>query len=137
MPYINTELFHKVLADFAAQFKLGANKHILLAVDRAGWHLSREVKIPPGLHLTFLPFYSPQLQPAKRLWTLVDEPIVNQYFETLDDEQRWVFRPHERNSNFLLQYRGVLDIDRLALLGRVFHYPELPHKAALRSQRPE
>jgi hypothetical protein len=33
-----------------------------------------------------LPSDSPELQPAERLWTLVDEPIVNQSFETLD---RW------------------------------------------------
>ncbi|MHC5772096.1 MAG: hypothetical protein ACYTXI_42605 [Nostoc sp.] len=35
-PYINTELFNQVLGDFALEFGLGANKHILLAVDRAG-----------------------------------------------------------------------------------------------------
>ena len=72
---------------FAKQFNLGANKHILLAVDGAGWHTSKDLKLPPGLHLTFLPPYSPELQPAERLWSLVDEPIVNQSFETLDDER--------------------------------------------------
>ena len=32
-----------------------------------------------------MPPYSPELQPAERLWQLVDEPLVNQYFETIDD----------------------------------------------------
>ena len=77
----------------AHQFKLGANKHILLAVDGAGWHTSSELKLPLGLHLTFLPPYSPELQPAERLWTLVDEPIANQYFETLDDERGGFISP--------------------------------------------
>ena len=27
--------------------------------------------------------YTPELQPAETLWTLVDEPIVNKHFETL------------------------------------------------------
>jgi hypothetical protein len=40
LPYVNTELFNQVLADFAQEFELGANKRILLAVDRAGWHTS-------------------------------------------------------------------------------------------------
>jgi transposase len=31
-----------------------------------------------------LPPYSPELQPAERLWSLVDEPLVNQHFETID-----------------------------------------------------
>lgn len=87
----------------AHQFKLGANKHILLAVDGAGWHTSSDLKLPLGLHLTFLPPYSPELQPAERLWTLVDEPIANQYFETLDDLEEVLF--HRCQS--LLQSAGV------------------------------
>ncbi|WP_353738116.1 hypothetical protein [Microcystis sp. M038S2] len=34
--------------------------------------------------LDFLPAYSPELQPAERLWSLVDEPLVNEYFETIE-----------------------------------------------------
>ena len=34
--------------------------------------------------LIFLPAASPELQPAERLWTLVDEPIVNRAFPDLD-----------------------------------------------------
>ncbi|MEM9543055.1 MAG: hypothetical protein AAGA60_26630 [Cyanobacteria bacterium P01_E01_bin.42] len=32
-----------------------------------------------------MPPYSPELQPAERLWSLVDEPLVNTHFETLDE----------------------------------------------------
>jgi hypothetical protein len=32
----------------------------------------------------YLPILS-YLQPAERLWTLVDEPLVNQHFETIDE----------------------------------------------------
>ena len=34
LPYVNTELFNKVLADFARQFNLGVDKHILLTSVR-------------------------------------------------------------------------------------------------------
>ena len=37
--------------------------------------------IPEGIEIEFLPPYSPELQPAERLWQLVDEPLTNQYFE--------------------------------------------------------
>lgn len=53
--------------------------------DNAGWHRSQKCEIPSGLEIEFLPAYSPELQPAERLWKLVDEPIVNQYFETIDE----------------------------------------------------
>jgi transposase len=31
-----------------------------------------------------LPAYSPELQPAERLWVILDQPIVNRYFETIE-----------------------------------------------------
>ena len=31
------------------------------------------------------PPYSSKLQPAERLWKLVDEPLVNTYFETIEE----------------------------------------------------
>lgn len=92
LPYVNTEIFNRVLADFAREFKLGAQKHILLAIDQAGWHTSKDLEIPQGLHLIYLPSHSPELQPAERLWTLVDEPIANRSFEKLDDLEEVLFR---------------------------------------------
>ena len=41
--------------------------------------------------MTFLPPYSPELQPAERLWTLVDQPIANQFFKTLDELEQVLF----------------------------------------------
>ena len=64
------------------------------------WHTSKNLKIPDGLHLTLLPSHSPELQPAERLWTLVDEPIANRSFETLDDLEEILFK---RCQTLLLQ----------------------------------
>jgi len=33
----------------------------------------------------YQPSYSPELQPAEHLWALVDEPLVNRYFDTIED----------------------------------------------------
>jgi len=56
-----------------------------LIEDNAGWHRSKKVVVPEGIEIEFLPPYSPELQPAERLWKLVDEPLVNQYFETINE----------------------------------------------------
>jgi hypothetical protein len=32
-----------------------------------------------------LPPYTPELQPAETLWTLVDEPFVNKHIPTIED----------------------------------------------------
>jgi transposase len=46
-------------------------------VDRARWHTSEKVVVPEGIFLEYLPPYSPELQPAERLWCLADELKVN------------------------------------------------------------
>lgn len=81
-----------MLADFAREFGLGKDKRVLLVLDRAGWHISHELVVPEGLHLTWLPSHSPELQPAERLWPLVNEPVVNESFESLDELEQVIFR---------------------------------------------
>ena len=91
LPYVNTEIFNQVLADFASEFDLGKDKRVLLVIDQAGWHISKDLKTPQGIHLSYLPSHSPELQPAERLWPLVDEAIANKSFKTLDDFEDAVF----------------------------------------------
>lgn len=85
LPTVNIELFNRVLTDFAEHFGVGQHKRIVLAVDQAGWHSSKQVKVPQGIHLIPMLSHSPELQPAERLWPLTNEPIVNRAFETLDE----------------------------------------------------
>lgn len=69
----------------ARHFGIDKHKRVALVVDQAGWHTSQKVEVPEGIHLIPLPPYSPELQPAERLWTLTNEPVANRSFETLDE----------------------------------------------------
>ena len=91
LPFVNSQLFERVLADFASHFQAGQKKRVVLVVDGAGWHLSKQVKIPDGIHLYCLPSHSPQLQPAERLWPLTNEPIANRCFKSLDELEAVLF----------------------------------------------
>ncbi|HEX4993027.1 MAG TPA: transposase, partial [Rubrobacteraceae bacterium] len=57
----------------------------LLVLDQAGWHTGKEVEIPEGMHLEFLPSHSPELQPTERLWPLTNESVANRLFESLEE----------------------------------------------------
>jgi transposase len=92
LPKVNIELFNQVLADFARQFEVGKDKHIILTIDPAGWHTSEQVKIPQGLHLEFIPSHSPELQPAERLWPLINEPLAHRSFQSLDELEQVLFQ---------------------------------------------
>lgn len=84
IPRVNTTWMNVVLETFAMEAGANQNKIILLVQDRAGWHRSKKVNFPLGIETEFLPAYSPELQPAERLWSLVDEPIANENIETID-----------------------------------------------------
>ncbi len=40
--------------------------------------------VPDGIELVYLPPYTPELQPAERIWPLLRESVANRVFKTLD-----------------------------------------------------
>jgi transposase len=85
LPTVSVEAMGLALAAFARDEGVGHEKQAVLAVDNAGWHTGKDLVLPEGVHLAFLPAYSPELQPAERLWGLVDEPVANRAFASLGD----------------------------------------------------
>jgi hypothetical protein len=84
LPTVSIPAFTVALAEFAQAVGAGHDKQILLVLDGAGWHASPHGQAPVGVHLHFLPPYSPELQPAKRLWPLTNEPLANRHFHALN-----------------------------------------------------
>lgn len=87
LPTVSVAAFTLALQEFAQAVTAGDGKQILLVLDGAGWHSSPHVRVPGGLHLHFLPPYSPALQPAERLWPLTNEALANRHFHSLDELQ--------------------------------------------------
>ena len=85
LPTTNAAAMSAALAECARDEGLGPGRRAVLVVDRAGWHTAEELVVPEGVHLAFLPPYSPELQPAERLWPLLDEPIANRAVAGLDE----------------------------------------------------
>ena len=82
---VDAELLGAVLAAFAAAVGAGEGKLVILVLDNAGWHVSGDLVVPPGIELAFLPSYTPELQPAEHLWPLADEAVANKHFASLKD----------------------------------------------------
>lgn len=82
---VNIALFAAVLAAFARAVGAGPDKRVIVVLDNAGWHASEQLVVPNGLRLVFLPPYSPELQPAERLWPLTNQALANRNFATLDE----------------------------------------------------
>lgn len=85
MPEVSAEAFQLALEHFAQQVGAGPEHHIALVIDQAGFHIARKITPPEGIHLFFLPAYSPELQPAERLWPLAREAVANRPITDLDE----------------------------------------------------
>lgn len=85
LPTVSAEAFSAALAAFAREEGIGPERRAVLVLDNAGWHRAKRLAVPAGVHLAFLPPYSPELQPAERLWGPLDEPVANRAFADLDE----------------------------------------------------
>ena len=83
LPYVDTATMGLALARFARAVGTGPAKRVVLAVDNAGWHTATALVVPDGLHLVFLPAHTPELQPAERLWPLLNEGLANREYADL------------------------------------------------------
>lgn len=83
MPSFNTQSFQVFLDEFAKQ--LPSNRLNILVLDNAAVHKAKALVIPLNLKLLFLPPYSPELNPAEKIWATLKRNFTNLLFDSLDD----------------------------------------------------
>lgn len=69
-PFNNTSAMNAFLYEFAQRYK---HNRIILTLDGASWHKSKELVLPENIRLLFLPPYSPQLNPVEHIWDYMRE----------------------------------------------------------------
>ncbi len=83
-PTVNTEYMNHHLRFISQQ--VGPNVRVVLVLDQAGGHLSKGLQVPENITLLYLPPYSPELNPVKRLWAyLRSHHLSNRVYEGYDD----------------------------------------------------
>ena len=84
LPSVSIEWMNEALAIFAQEQNPRQDKMIVLLWDQAGFHTSTKLNIPEGIHLYPLPPYTPELQPAERLWPLMREAVANESHKKIE-----------------------------------------------------
>jgi transposase len=83
-PTVSMAAFTVALSEFAQAVGAGQGKQVLSVLDGAGWHVSPQLPVPEGVHLHHLSPYSPEIQPAERVWPLTNEPLAHRHCRHLD-----------------------------------------------------
>jgi transposase len=82
LPHLAAEMMQLFLDAFAAAHA-PEGKRVVLVVDGASAHRAKSLRVPERLTLVNLPAYTPELNPAERLWPLVKEGVANRTHESL------------------------------------------------------
>ncbi len=83
MPNVDTSCMSVYLAELSKEFE---GDKMALIMDQAGWHKAKDLKIPPNIHILYLPPYSPELNPVERLWLHIKRNILNnRIYDTIED----------------------------------------------------
>lgn len=79
---MNTEKMSRFLEQVSKAHK---DEFIVMVVDGASSHKSKELFIPKNVALIRLPPYSPELNPAEQIWKILRRDyFANRVFDTLD-----------------------------------------------------
>jgi transposase len=87
LPYCNAKTFQIYLDEFAKQ---NPEELKLLVLDNGAFHKAKSLIIPDNIILVFLPPYSPELNPAEKIWQDFKRKFTNQFFKTLSDLETYV-----------------------------------------------
>ena len=79
---MNTDSMTRFLAQVSAAH---SKEFIVMVLDGASSHKSKDLKTPDNISLIPLPPYSPELNPAEQIWnTLRRDHFANRVFDSLD-----------------------------------------------------
>lgn len=87
LPFCNTETFQIFLNEFSQENP--AELKVML-LDNGAFHKSKSLIIPENIVLIFLPPYSPELNPAEKVWWLLKREFVCQTFENMDELKKHI-----------------------------------------------
>jgi transposase len=64
----------------------------VVVLDNGAFHKAKALVIPDNIILLFLPPYSPELNPAEKIWAKFKRQFSNEFFKTIDQLQNFTIK---------------------------------------------
>ncbi len=81
MPYCNADGFQCWMDAFAEHHP---QEFKVVILDNGAFHKAASLDVPANIALSFLPPYSPELNPAEQIWDHIKDQLGNRIFESLE-----------------------------------------------------
>jgi len=86
MPYCNADTFQLYLNHFSQHHP---QEYKIIVLDNGAFHKAKHLVLPDNIALLFLPPYSPELNPAEKIWQYLKRKFTNKHFQTLEQISRF------------------------------------------------
>lgn len=87
LPYCSNQTFQIFLNEFS---KERADELKVIILDNGAFHKAKALIIPVNIILIFLPPYSPELNPAEKMWQKIKRDFTNKFFTSLDQLSEFI-----------------------------------------------
>lgn len=81
MPHCNAMSFQVFLDEFSM---VNPGEFKVMVLDNGAFHKAKSLIIPANIALLFLPPYSPELNPAEKMWAKFKRTFTNRLFNSLE-----------------------------------------------------
>ncbi len=85
---VSVNIFETYLKAFS---KYKPDEYKIVIIDNAGFHSTVNMDIPDNIMLINIPPYSPELNPAEKVWGFMKDKFKNKVFDSLDKVKEWVY----------------------------------------------
>jgi len=86
LPRADTDMMNIFLENLSKEF---SDSFLIMIMDQAGWHFSKNIRLPDNIRCIPLPPYSPELNPVEHLWEeLREKNLHNIAFDSLDSLEK-------------------------------------------------
>lgn len=82
MPNCNSINFQLFLKEFSLQ---NPTEFKIIVLDNGAFHKAKTLIIPDNIGLIFLPPYSPELNPAEKIWAILKRKFTNKLCKSLEE----------------------------------------------------
>jgi transposase len=87
MPHCNTETFQIFLNEFSQKIP---DEFAIILLDNGSFHKGHTLIIPENIALLFIPPYSPELNPAEKIWWKMKRSFSGKLHKTLDEVSEFI-----------------------------------------------
>lgn len=70
----------------------------IVIIDNAGFHSTKNIKVPENIFLLNIPPYTPELNPCEQVWAYIKTRFKNQVFKNMESLKDWLYQKVENMS---------------------------------------